>query len=277
MIDERLEELASLHAFGLLEGAELAAFEAELARNPQLRALVRELRETAGALALSSPAADPPPALKAKLLARIEARPPTTPVGAIVPIAIVRWMPWAAAACFALAAVWLGRLYLAEKADSLSLRADAELSRIDAQSAKNQLEGERLLSHRQIADLEQQLKANDNLARLKIARLVSLTGNSPEARAIAVWDPGRQEGVFTTEKLPAKAADQDYQLWVIDLRQPRPISAGVFVLNGNGETRLEFTTEQPVATAAKFAVSVEKKGGAPRNSGPQGQVIMMSE
>ncbi|HTQ31088.1 MAG TPA: anti-sigma factor [Opitutaceae bacterium] len=276
MIDERLEELASLHAFGLLEGEELAAFEAELARNPELPALVAELRETAGALALSTTATAPPPALKARLLARI-ATPAAGPADNLIGVSFGRWLPWAAAAAFALAAVWLGQLYFAQKTESIALRDEAELARLETQGAKNQIEAERLLARKQLADLAQQLQANDDLARLKIARLVSLAGNSPQARAIAVWDPARQEGVFTTEKLPAKEADQDYQLWVIDPQKARPISAGVFVVNAAGGARVEFAPEQPIATAAKFAVSLEKKGGAPRNSGPQGPVIMMSE
>ena len=43
MIDERHEELASLYALDLLEGAERAQFETALARDPELQALVREL------------------------------------------------------------------------------------------------------------------------------------------------------------------------------------------------------------------------------------------
>jgi anti-sigma-K factor RskA len=276
MIDERTEELASLHAFDLLEGAELAAFETELARNAELRALVAELRETAGALALAAPIAAPPPALKTRLLACLGEK-PAADDRRVVPFAPLRWIPWAAAAGFALAAVWLAQLYLAQKTGSVALREETELTRAEVQSAKNQLQAERLLSGRQLADLQQQLKTNDDLSRLKIDKLVSLAGNSPQARAIAVWDPARQEGVFTIEKLPAAATDQDYELWVIDAQKPTPISAGVFAVGADGVARVQFKTEQPVATAAKFAVSLEKKGGAPRNSGPLGRVVMISE
>jgi anti-sigma-K factor RskA len=276
MIDERTEELASLHAFDLLEGAELAAFEAELARNAELRALVAELRETAGALALTASPADPSPGLKARLLARLGEK-STADDRRVVPFARLGWIPWAAAAGFALATAWLAQLYLAQKTESVALREEAELTRVEVQSAKNQLQAERLLSGRQLADLQQQLKTNDDLSRLKIDKLVSLAGNSPEAHAIAVWDPARQEGVFTIEKLPAAATDQDYELWVIDAQKPQPVSAGVFAIGADGVARVQFKTEQPIATAAKFAVSLEKKGGAPRNSGPQGKVVMISE
>ena len=280
MIDERTEELASLYALDLLEGAELAAFEAELARDAGLRTLAAGLREAASTLALSATAAAPPPELKLRLLAEIGARRPPPSAARpekIISAPFVRWIPWAAAACLALAATWLAQLYLAQRTQSIALREEAELARIESQSVKNQLQAERLLADRRLADLEQQLKTNDDLARLKIARLVSLAGNSPQARAIAVWDPARQEGVFAIDRLPAAAAGRDYELWVIDPQRSRPVSAGVFAVGADGEARVEFTPEQPVAMAAKFAVSLEKKGGAPKNSGPQGPVIMLSE
>ncbi len=278
MIDERTEELASLYALDLLEGAELAAFETELARNAGLRALVAGLREAASTLALASTAAAPSPALKTRLLAEIAARRTDGArheKAAAVPF--VRWAPWAMAACFALAAAWMARLYLVQRAQSITLREEAEFAHIESQSVKNQLQAERLLTDRQVADLQQMMKANDDLAQLKIATLVSLAGNSPEARAIAVWDPARQEGLVSIEKLPAAAAGRDYELWVIDPQKSQPVSAGVFVVGADGDARVEFTPEQPVAMAAKFAVSLEKKGGAPKNSGPQGRVIMISE
>jgi len=278
MIDERTEELASLYALDLLEGAELAAFETELARNAGLRALVAGLREAASTLALASTAAAPSPALKTRLLAEIAAR---RTDGArhekATAVPFVRWVPWAMAACFALAAAWMARLYLVQRAQSITLREEAEFAHIESQSVKNQLQAERLLTDRQVADLQQMLKANDDLAQLKIATLVSLAGNSPEARAIAVWDPARQEGLVSIEKLPAAAAGRDYELWVIDPEKRQPVSAGVFVVGADGDARVEFTPEEPVAMAAKFAVSLEKKGGAPKNSGPQGRVIMISE
>ena len=42
---DQLEELASLHALGLLEGEELRAFEQELASNPASRQLVAEIKD----------------------------------------------------------------------------------------------------------------------------------------------------------------------------------------------------------------------------------------
>src|SRR5206468_3400791 len=71
MIDERQEELASLYALDLLEGAERAEFEQALAGDTELQALVRQLREASTALAHSTPAARVPVELKSRVLASI--------------------------------------------------------------------------------------------------------------------------------------------------------------------------------------------------------------
>ena len=120
-----------------------------------------------------------------------------------------------------------------------------------------------------VSDLTRQLAAQGTLADYKIATLASLLGNSPQALAVAVWNPANQEGVLTVQKLPALAADQDYQLWVVDPQYPIPVDGGVFRVDpATGEARLNFRPNLPVKTVAKFAVSLERKGGVPKAEGP---------
>ena len=274
MIDERTEELASLHAFDLLEGAELAAFEASLAQDAGLRALVHELRETASALSLAAPASAPPAWLKSRLfLSLAEKSHPTD--RRIAPFAPLAWIPWAIAACLALTSAWLAQLYFTQKSESIALNEQATLAQLGMQSVQNQLEAEHILASRQLADLQEQIKTNSDFSHLEIAKLVSLIGHSPQARAIAVWDQATQQGVLTVEKLPALAADQDYQLWVIDPRYPDPVSGGVFTVDERtGTARIAFHPGQLIATAAKFAVSCERKGGRTK---PEGPIVLLSE
>jgi anti-sigma-K factor RskA len=114
-----------------------------------------------------------------------------------------------------------------------------------------------------------QLFAQGTLADYKIATLASLLGNSPQAVAVAIWNPASQEGVLTVQKLPALAADKDYQLWVIDPQYSIPVDGGVFKVDPTtGEGRLVFHPNRPVQTVAKFAVSLERKGGVPKAEGP---------
>ena len=283
MIDEHLEELASLYVFGLLEGTELAEFELRLAKDAALARRVHDLRETSCQLAFTAPDAAPPPELRARLLHELETA-ATWRAEQLLPFRVPVWIPWAAAACFAVACAWLGQLYLGSRFESATLRDQQALADFQLRSAHNQLDAERLIATHQLssmteqlAALDRQLKAEGDLAKLKIATLASLAGNTPEALAVAVWNPAKQEGVLTVDKLPAAAADQDYELWVIDPQKPRPVSGGVFRVGSDGATRVQFRTEEAVATIAKFAVSLEKKGGAAPHSGPQGKVIMLSQ
>jgi anti-sigma-K factor RskA len=102
-----------------------------------------------------------------------------------------------------------------------------------------------------------------------------MLGNSPAALAVAVWDPTREEGVLAVSKLPALASEKDYQLWVIDKQYPSPVSGGVFVVDpATGEAHIVFKADKPVHSIAKFAVSLERKGGA---TSPQGPIVLLSD
>ncbi|HWZ95393.1 MAG TPA: anti-sigma factor [Opitutaceae bacterium] len=274
MIDERTEELAALYAFDLLEGAELAAFEAALAQDAGLRTLVHELRESASALSLATPASAPPAWLKSRLFVSL-AEKSSAEDQRITPFAPPAWIPWALAACLALTAAWLAQLYFTQKSESIALREQAALALMESQSVQNQLEAEHILASRQLADLQEQIKTNNDPSHLEITKLVSLLGHSSQARAIAVWNQATQQGVLTVEKLPALAGDQDYQLWVIDPKYPDPVSGGVFTVDAHtGTARIAFHPGQLIATAAKFAVSCERKGGRPK---PEGPIVLLSD
>jgi anti-sigma-K factor RskA len=365
MIDERHEELAALHALDLLEGAERAAFERELAARPELQALVRELRDASATLAHTAPALPAPAALKARLLAsidRAEAAPAAAAPDNVIRPSFAVWqaLPWAAAACFGLCAIWFGQGYLAERSESAALRTREALAQVTVKTTQQQLEAERIVGtkrledsaqqlaaantdlgaartqlaardqqvatlserlatlgassatlERQLADARSQLtereqrvatltqriadlatsattlerhlgesrqealrlaadlKRQTDLAEFKITTLASMLKNSPQALAVAVWNPAKQEGVLQVDKLPALLANQDYQLWVVDPQYPNPVDGGVFTVNPQtGAQRISFKAKQPVASVAAFAVTLERKGGVPKAEGP---------
>lgn len=362
MIDERHEELASLYAFGLLEGAELAQFERALANDRELQALVRDLRSASTALARTAVSV-PPAALKQRVLDTVaKSATPSAPTDTVIRPRVAAWnvIPWAAAACFAIGAGWLGQRYLATRSEIASLRDQNALSEIALQSSQQQLEAERIINRRQLQDSAQQLadantqlgdvrnqlaerdrliadarnqldersqqiaerdrqiltvreqlatreqqvatltqridalagasaeigrqlgeakqqvarltdelKVQGDLANLKITALASLLKNSPQALAVAVWDPRKQEGVLNVQNLPPLAANQDYQLWVVDPQYPNPVDGGVFTVEPtSGKARLQFKTKQPVGVVNAFAVTRERKGGVPKAEGP---------
>lgn len=287
MIDDRQEELAALHALDLLEGAEREEFVAELGRSSELRWCVGDMRQAAAALAHLAPAADPPPALKARILASAAApagRGVTASESAAAspvrrnPVRIPAWVPWLAAACFGVAAIWSERLYLAAKSELMSLRDQQRLAEQTMERARGQLEdATRLLaaSDRRVEELGARLKAEGDLAHFKIATLASMLGNSPAALAVAVWDPAREEGVLAVSRLPALEAEKDYQLWVIDPQYPAPLNGGVFAVDpATGEARVVFRANKPVKSIARFAVSLERKGGVAKREGP---IVLLSQ
>jgi anti-sigma-K factor RskA len=284
MIDERQDELAALHALELLEGAERERFLAEMGSDPALRGRVADFRGTAASLALLSPEAEPPAALRERVLASISGsrpqagRVPASPASRARQIPFPSWIPWLAAACVAGAAAWYGRLYLVAEGENASLREQQRISQLALEQARGDLESARQRiaeSGREIADLGARLKAEGDLAHFKISMLASMLGNSPAALAVAVWDPARAEGVLSVSKLPALATEKDYQLWVIDAQYPSPVSAGTFVVDPvTGEAHVVFRADKPVNAIAKFAVSLERKGGVPK---PEGPIVLISQ
>lgn len=267
MITERQEELATQYALGLLERTERSVFESELAGNPELQSLEASLAETAAALALAVPPVEPPAALKARVLAAVSEQ--ERLVKSQAPMLIFpRWLPLAAAAGLAIATVWVGSQNLTLREQNSALRTERELAKLAYQAAQARLQERSLVAESMINDLGRQLREQQDLTRLKITALASLAGNTPEARAIAVWDPGRETGLLTVEKLPAIADNQDYQLWVVDPAYPIPVDGGVFRPGADGTVVLTFKGDKPIKSVAAFAISLERKGGVPKAEGP---------
>jgi anti-sigma-K factor RskA len=298
MIDERHEELACLHTLELLEGEDRLRFQNELAGNPELQGLARSLLQPAALLAFLAPPVAPPDGLKTRILASMAAAGPREArVLSVAPSHFRRWVPWGLAAGFAGAAAWLGQLHLSTRSESELLRTQAEIAAVAQQSFRQQVEADRILRRHQFTGLERQnaesmnqlaeartqlaareqriaqladdLKSQADLARLKITALASLLENTPKALAVAVWDPGRQEGLLQVEKLPPLAPHQDYQLWVVDPQYPNPVDGGVFRVNpGTGDARLAFKAKQSIRSVSAFAVTLERKGGVRKAEGP---------
>lgn len=271
MSDERHEELAALYALGLLEGDERFAFEAQLTRRPDLRALVGDLENATATLAVAAPQVAPPASLKASILASVEPGRPAPAArrapGDLVPF-VRPLLPWAAAAGLAVAALWLGVRSSALRADNEALARQRDLAEVATQLAQAQLAERTLVAERMINDLGAQLRRSEDLSRLHVAALASLLKESAEARAIAVWDNDRQSGLLRVEHLPLIPPERDYQIWVIDPQYPIPVDGGVFHPGADGKATIAFRGDKPIGNVSAFAISLEKKGGVPKAEGP---------
>jgi anti-sigma-K factor RskA len=294
-MDEQLEEQASLYALGVLEGEELRAFEAQLATNNELRRFVDELTASAAQIAHAAAPRPLPAHLESRILDEIRAG--KTIAVAPQASAATSWIPWAIAACLAVACV----VVFAQQQRTANELAAAREKEAAAQAKMAELAQERDRAQQQVAQLEQREadaraqmvtlaaardetakklaqaearaereanKTRDALAQMQVAMLTSKISDAPEATAAIVWDPDLQRGVLNTANVPPDGADRDYQLWIVDPRYSQPVDAGVFSVEKTGSTRYVFKPKSPITSATAFAITLERKGGVPKAEGP---------
>lgn len=251
MIDERMEEQASLHVLGALSETEAREFKKAMQADPELQKFVAGLTRATGAIAGSVHMVEPPSSLRAKILAQAEPAPKniSAPRNNIFQL----WLPWSLAACLALLGVLLfGQNRLLQRKVGLQAHQITTLNQLAQllQATTNDLQNTVLA-----------LQKSNQLADMRIAMLNSLLADSPKAVAVSLWDETKQEGVFVVQNLKPLPADKDYQLWVIDPQYKTPVDAGVFQVDKHGNVRLDFKTKSEIGVAEKFAVTMEAKGG----------------
>jgi hypothetical protein len=182
---------------------------------------------------------------------------------------LLAWLPWIAGGGFALLAGFLSHAYFAARLEMITLREQGVLAAIESQGLQQRIEAERILSARRLADLRAEVPDGGRRAPIRIVPLFPAPGFAAPALVAAVWDSVGQEGEFIAASLPPPTSGKDYQLWIIDPQKPTPVSAGVLAVGTTvGDFRILFKPDQPVVTALRFAVSLERKGGVPQAEGP---------
>lgn len=258
ILDEHLQELASLYVLGALEGAELREFESALARDPELRQFVTGLHPAVEAVAGAIPAVVPPPELRARILARIEPqkvlslpdRLPDRPLAASLATAVWWWRALSAG----LAAVCLVLLVSDRQLRQTLASQNQQLGQFQ-QLAQSLEAATNDLNHAVLA-----LRESNRLANLRISMLNSLVADAPKTVAVTLWDYQQEAGVFVVQNLKALPDSEDYELWVMDEHQT-PVPAGVFHMDASGTTRMEFHPNREIKTPGQFCVTEEVKGG----------------
>lgn len=251
MIDERMEEKAALHVLGALTPQEAREFKRAMQADAELKNFVAGLTTATGALAGALPLVEPPPQLRAKILAQVGAPQkiislPERKRG------LFSWLPWSLATCLAVLC-----LVLFAQDSQLRKQVGAQAQRI---SSLDQLAQSLAAATNDLQRAVFALQETNRLANLKIAMLNSLVADAPKTVAVTLWDDAKQEGVFVVQNLKTLPADRDYQLWVLD-NGTTPVDAGVFHVDANGGVRVEFKARLPIKVAGKFAVTEEAKGG----------------
>lgn len=278
-----LQDQAALYALSVLDPEEARALEQHMASDPALATLVRELQDTVAETTRALPPEAPPSELRARVLDRIRQRrglPTATAAHASSPRGWGR-LGWGLAAALAVSAAWLftERSRLEESlqvfaANEATAREQSTLAQAKAQhwqSETQRLQATLTTTETRLSQLStelQTLQQRNAMAQMQIATLQSTVDEFKQGVAVVVWDSEKHQGILKLDKMPPIAPDKDYQLWVVDPTKPKSVDAGVIKIDANGFARIDFKPVVDVTEAAKFAVSVESKGGVPENQGP---------
>jgi hypothetical protein len=188
------------------------------------------------------------------------------------PSGLLCWLPWLAAAGFALLAGFALAAYFALQAQVAILRDEALLAEIQGKTLRQQIEADQIIAAQRLADLRNALAGPRDLDRLLVIPFASAGGAASPSVAVAVLDPDRREGELIVSALPALASDKSYQLWFFDAMHPAGTSLAVFAIDSTTTAvRIPFKLSRSNADGARFKISLERKGGA---STPEGLVVL---
>ncbi len=259
-MDNHIEELLPFYVLDALTEEERELVEAHLAKHPEARAQVEDMKHAASTLPQSVSPLEPAPRTKAALMARVrvdaEVRARSSAQNQPSPRvnrfeSFFRTFSLVAAAT---AIIWVVVLNI----QVIKLRGD-------------------------IATLNNALMAQSNSLNQIIQKLpqtapsttitVSLKGTNvePQAQGQLIADPASQSAVLVVTGLPALEPGKTYQVWLI---AGAPVSAGLLTVDSNGQGVLIVTSTESIGSFKSLGISVEPQGGSPQ---PTGDIVVLSD
>ncbi len=177
------------------------------------------------------------------------------------------WLPWATTAGLAALLACVGELLALEHARTRLLHDQNLLAEAALKGAENQLEAERILERRELAEA--------GLAGLGIELLESVPGSAagPSARGVLAWEPGKSRAVVQVSGLPDPGPKGAYELW-----QEGPGGLVLCsVLGGkNPDSAVAVSLRAPVTPGSRFLVVLGEKGApVPAGERPrEGSIVL---
>ncbi len=259
MTPEELQELCALYVLGALSPQEAAIIEARLqAGDPEVIQEVQAFRQVVGVLPHALPPVAPGPAIRARLMARVQASlaetdgvPEMAP-----PRRFLAWwgrpVVWFPATVMILLVLTLGWLTYDLRQQVVMLEAEVR-----------QL--------RQAASERERLFALLTVPEVKIVSLAG-TEHAPAAGARLLWDTRRGEWTVISRDLPPLPAEKTYQLWLLTAQGAVP--SGTFQPDPRQRGIIQATLPAGHTDIAGAAVSIEPAGGVAQ---PTGNIVLVGQ
>lgn len=250
MTDQELMDNSELYALGLLDADTRKSFEDHLKRNPHLAAGVAASFRTVALVGASAPEVDPPPGLRARLLARVAQladSPPKVDRGPESKPGRFAWWPWIPALAAVAMVVLLIRGNLQQEALRTEL-ASARSQLLERESALG-------LSQRELT----QLRRAVTLLGAPGTRLARF-GQGPAGTAFVNPQGGV---VLLASNLPRLEPGRIFQMWLVPkAKGGAPAPAGLFAADPAGRAVHMLEGAVDLTALAAVAVSVEPAGGS---------------
>lgn len=259
---DRIEELISLYALGVLEGEELV--EAERLINtgsPEALSMLRDYKKVVSMMSYATPGVLPDPALKKKLISDLQntlkSQAEHHKAKETYPSLLERIRP-----------LWLGLGGAVAAAAVLVLLISNISLRDNLNDKSNMVAGlqERItLQEQKLAALEAELAQNEELVRFlhdPDVVIVKLADTHPvyDPGGRVHWDKDDDEALFVSYNLPETPSGKSYQWWVVADGTPK--SAGVFKVDQDGKSLMKIGELSDFGNIQNFILTMEPEGGA---------------
>jgi anti-sigma-K factor RskA len=245
---------------GALTAAEAAEVRAHIATCVDCAAEARAMQGVTDEITWSVELIDPPPAVRARVMAAIAARQPMTSVALRGAQTMPSRLPWLAAAAAIVVAVGLGGYGVQLRGRVQSLQRQLRDALAQIQAGDQRIAQARLAAAAAARQLSVVAAAD--------AAQVALKGQpaAPRASARVLWS--RSRGLlFSATDLPPLPAGRTYQLWIISGRSA-PISDGwIFKPDAEGGVTALFATPATLPQPTAIAVTIEPDGGTKAPTG----------
>ena len=272
--DEHLD-LCAAQVLGIVDDTGRRELEAHLAGGCDVCAA--ELRALSGGvivLALSAPPQRAPAAVRARVLAAVNAEPrpeapssastsePSPPVAKRVVQLPRRERPAFAAWAWAAAAVLMAIAGVVAWRRGDALVAQLELARANQTALQQKLDEERRWAGMLAAPATH------------VVKLAATSAGDPGLVAQVLYDPGSRRVIVVAQQFSAPAG-HDYELWAITASGPT--SLGVLHADATGLAVAKLENVGGSQAIAAFAFSLEAAGGSPDHHKPSGPVVMVGK